>query len=100
MPLILQAAQQNTITIDTLEINAFSIDLEQQQIHISYDEGEIVNDIFVAHNKDRLITVGSDQFTQILGAAESAYVGSIYNAIKAALYDFLIAETGVTGTVS
>ena len=106
MPLNLNVAEVINKTVDTLEINSFSVDLERLELHIVYDKGHMEDGAFVPDIKDILLTIdGPAFFPAIAGSdvyANAMPAGSIsvYGALKAALYDEIKADTGLSGTIA
>lgn len=105
MPITISNPEQKTVTIDTVEINSFAVDLENQAIHIVYDEGT-VDTGFVIVNADRMIKLTGADFAAAIAAADG-YANampsgsvSVYDALKQALYDQLMSATGIVGSVS
>jgi len=108
MPLVLSSPTTINQTIDTIEINAFAVDLDGQAIHISYDEGYMDTSVspaaFRPINRDKVLTLSGSDFLSAVQAADqkaNAQVRpiSVYTALKEALYAELSRVTGITGTV-
>ncbi|MBL4781661.1 MAG: hypothetical protein JKX92_05410 [Porticoccaceae bacterium] len=106
MPLTLDTEEIINKTIDTLEINAFSIDLDRGEIHIGYDKGHMDAEAFIADVPDLLLTVDGPGFAAAIAAADGyanampAGSISVYGALKLALYDEISAATGLAGAVA
>ena len=105
MALTLDTAEVINTTIDTLEINSFSVDLDRQEIHIGYDKGHITEGVFVPDVKDVLLTITGPGFALAIAAADT-YANamaqgevSVYGALKLALYDEIKAAADLSGTV-
>ena len=106
MALNLDSAEVVSKNIDTLEINAFAVDLDRGEIHITYDKGHMENGVFVIDIPNLLLTVDGPEFIPAIAGADvyanamEAGSVSVYGALKLALYDAISADTGLTGTVA
>lgn len=108
MPLGLDTNQSLNVTVDTLEINSFAVDIDRLEIHVGYDKGHMDNStppVFVPDIRDQLITVSGAEFLAAISAADTyanamtAGSVSVYGALKMALYDEIKKVEGITGTV-
>lgn len=99
MPLTLDTAEAVNETIDTLEINSFAVDIDASQIHVAYDKGVMDGENFIPKIRDLMLTISGQQFIDSITAFEAGAAATKYDDLKIALYDQLIAATGLTGTV-
>lgn len=99
MPLTLDSNEVVSETINTLEINSFAVDVEASQIHVAYDKGVMIDGTFNPKIRDLMLTISGQAFVDAITAFESKAEVSKYADLKAALYDQLVAHTGLTGTV-
>lgn len=105
MPLSITVPQETTVTIDTLQITSFAVDIDGTAIYVTFDEGHMDQGAFVVDNKDRIIAIAGAEFAAAIALADT-YANamaqgsvSVYSALKSALYDKLMAITGLSGTV-
>ena len=105
MPLKLDPTYQQTIVhkIDTIEIIAFSIDLQNLTVSVGWWEGWIdANNVFQKVN-EKWATLGATDTQAAIQRANQIVstqaTPDVYGAIKQALYEKLQAITGVKGTV-
>lgn len=108
MPLGLDTNEVLNVTIDTLEINSFAVDVDRFEIHVGYDKGHMDTStppVFIPDIKDQLLTLSGAQFMAAIGSADvyanamPAGSVSVYGALKLALYDEIQTSEGITGTV-
>ena len=97
MPLTLDTPQSVSATITNVEITSFAVDLEGQTMHVAYDMKDDAGNII----REGILTIPPSEFVTAVGEAEAAYAStnSVYGAIKAALYQRIMAQEGLTGTI-
>ena len=106
MPIKLTAAQTQQITVDSVEITAFAIDLSRREIHVSYKEGTLdSNNVFTPVSGEKLATISGADFLAAIQRGDVIANGmpagsvSVYGALKGTLYEYLQTLTGLTGTI-
>lgn len=106
MPLTLDTPVAVSETITALEINSFAVDMERNEIHLSYDKGHMDGATFVPVQKDLLVTIPPSEFAESVMDADTiandmpAGAVSVYGALKIALYSKLTEMTGLQGSIS
>ena len=105
MPLKLDTAYQQTIVhkIDTIQVIAFSIDLQNMTLSVGWWEGWLdTNGVFQKVN-EKWATLGATDVQAAIQRANQIVptqaTPDVYGAIKQALYEKLQNVAGVTGTI-
>lgn len=101
MPLNLDTPIPVAAQIDALEIDSFAIDLDRSEIVVGYTQlaagAAVKQAVIVISGLDYGASIA--RANEIANAMPAGQV-NVYGAIKLALYEHLVAATGLTGTVA
>mgnify|MGYP000038266213 CR=1 FL=1 len=96
MSLDLDTPEVVSTTINKYEINSFAVDLERLEIVVAYDridsEGK--------NQGEAVITIDGPDFAAAIGEASTIAGADVYAALKTALYNQVISQTGQSGAIS
>lgn len=101
MPLNLDTPLPVIAQVTALEIDSFAVDLDRSEMVVGYTQ--LADGVAV---KQSVVVIGGLDYTasitraNALANAMPAGQVNVYGAIKLALYEHLIAVTGMTGTVA
>jgi hypothetical protein len=96
MPLTLDNPEVVATTIDKYEINSFAIDLDRAEILVAYDK----IDSDGVNQGEAVLTIDGPDFPAAITEASAIAGADVYTALKTALYNQIIAQTGQGGAVS
>lgn len=101
MPLNLDNTIPVAEVIDALEIDSFAVDLDRTEMIIGYTQlssGQAIKQaVHIVSGLDYSAAIArADQIANAMPAGQI----NVYGAIKLALYEILVAVTGMTGTVA
>lgn len=101
MPLNLDTTIPVSAAIDALEIDSFAVDLDRQEMIVGYTQlagaAPVKQSVAIISGLD--FGAAITRANELANAMPAGDV-SVYEAIKNALYEHLIAITGMTGTVA
>lgn len=101
MPLNLDNTIPVSAQVDALEIDSFAVDLDRSEMVIGYTQlssGQAIKQaVHIVSGLDYSAAIA--RANEIANAMPAGQV-NVYGAIKLALYEMLVAATGMTGTVA